>query len=668
MPTDPGVPPRWFPSSYPVTFGRFTICLGVRSMPKGVSDIRLATLGAWCLFLATAGGAIVWLWLDHSPPMWDQSWLLRTSIDYYRLWTERPLWEALKEVVVGYHYRPPLVPLIASVLYLPGGLDPDVAQLAVLPFVGLLIWAVFGLGRTLWRPEVGVLAGFMVITAPMMIEQTREFMLDVPVTALVVTALYLLVRDPRFESPGDAYRLGAVCGLGMLTKWSFAFFTIGPLAVGLVRLAGETWPGWRQRAAVAVAIGLGAAAAIGLYAAMAAPVRALAKQSVLAGVAVTVIVTLPPIARWLGRAAPRLSGLAAPASLVARWLNATRLAAVALLIGGPWYLANAYYLRRDFARFGVQAAGLEGDPDPLTLPSLMYGVWSLFNVQLFLVSGLIAVSGLLAWRRVRPERGARAPLLGCFAIGYAITTLIPNKDPRFTLPLVPLLLLVGAAWIWSLRPKWRRLLCAAVAAVGVVQYAALGFDYGPLDRTVSLPLPASRLTEFGGLGHRPFGVSTGEYRRPRPQLVVYSTAGRRFEDLGSVSSRRPMPERPPLERILQAVPYDVDGRRPVVVFRVNERSLNSATMNYLASLYRHPLTAWKWRDEQHAEAAAWAGTRFVLARPGDPGVTAHLAVLERSFCRVMLTRLGAWRFAEGLEVELLQIEAGVPNPNGCSPS
>jgi 4-amino-4-deoxy-L-arabinose transferase-like glycosyltransferase len=79
------------------------------------------------------------------------------------------------------------------------------------------------------------------VTTPMLVTAFKEYMLDAPLTAMVALTLYLLVAADRFGSTPLSIGLGAVCGLGLLTKWSFPLAVWLPIivtAVAAVRAAG----------------------------------------------------------------------------------------------------------------------------------------------------------------------------------------------------------------------------------------------------------------------------------------------------------------------------------------------------------------------------------------------------------------------------------------------
>ncbi|MBI3596943.1 MAG: glycosyltransferase family 39 protein [Nitrospirae bacterium] len=87
------------------------------------------------------------------------------------------------------NYYPPLATLATSVFYffLPPDIDTATWILNQL-FLGLLMLAVYRLGTHLYSPEIGLLAAVAVTSFPIIIDQSRIFMLDIPTTAMTAWA------------------------------------------------------------------------------------------------------------------------------------------------------------------------------------------------------------------------------------------------------------------------------------------------------------------------------------------------------------------------------------------------------------------------------------------------------------------------------------------------
>src|SRR5262249_12780202 len=72
----------------------------------------------------------------------------------------------------------------------------------------------------------GVAAAWMFGMAPFVVFSTLRFQLDLPLAALVATALLVLVLTDGFNRTGWSLLLGVVFGVGMLTKPPFAVYLV----------------------------------------------------------------------------------------------------------------------------------------------------------------------------------------------------------------------------------------------------------------------------------------------------------------------------------------------------------------------------------------------------------------------------------------------------------
>lgn len=141
-----------------------------------------------------------------------------------------------------------------------------------------------------------------------------------------------------------------------------------------------------------------------------------------------------------------------------RWQVLGALALVLLLVA-PWLGHNLITVIGGTNRATLESAAREGDPNAASLAG-----WIWYPQRLPLLAGPLpllgglAGAGLALWRRCWP-RGDDAWLWGVLLSGWLLTTLSPNKDPRYLAPLLPLLaLLLARGWLLLvalLRPAWR---------------------------------------------------------------------------------------------------------------------------------------------------------------------------------------------------------------------
>ncbi|MFM7734256.1 MAG: 4-amino-4-deoxy-L-arabinose transferase, partial [Cyanobium sp.] len=165
--------------------------------------------------------------------------------------------------------------------------------------------------------------------------------------------------------------------------------------------------------------------------------------------------------------------------------------ALALVLGLilPWLQHNWITTLGGTNRAVIESAAAEGDPDPLSLASLLWYP-RLWPAQLGWVTVLGGLAGLMA-ALIGPKGPLRRPwslrrlaaaelpdgwgwLVGCSLAGWLATSLSPNKDARYIAPVLPLLLLLLARGWWqlglALRSHWGTI--GARAGLGLALLAA----------------------------------------------------------------------------------------------------------------------------------------------------------------------------------------------------
>jgi 4-amino-4-deoxy-L-arabinose transferase len=141
-----------------------------------------------------------------------------------------------------YTQKPPLYYWLAALCGAPFGRVSEAAARFPSAVAGLLTVVLAGsLGRALFRPRVGVLAGILVLSVPSFLQLARSARLDALLTLFVVGAFAAAWRLDRGLGSERANRLllHAALGLGVLTKGPVAFLfpTLGVLA----------WLAWERR-------------------------------------------------------------------------------------------------------------------------------------------------------------------------------------------------------------------------------------------------------------------------------------------------------------------------------------------------------------------------------------------------------------------------------------
>ena len=174
--------------------------------------------------------AFTWLALDRRPPAWDHANHLERAVQCTRDIRAGDVQAILERS----SFYPPLATCVAGALGLV--LPPDAAGTTTLVlFLGLGMLAVYLLGRRLANGETGVAAALLFGGAPFVVYSTLLFQLDLPLAAMVALALVVLLASADFTRLGVALGVGAVFGLGMLTKPTFALYVAPVMLLAVIR-------------------------------------------------------------------------------------------------------------------------------------------------------------------------------------------------------------------------------------------------------------------------------------------------------------------------------------------------------------------------------------------------------------------------------------------------
>jgi hypothetical protein len=189
----------------------------------------------WAL-VAAAWAAIavcvaIWLAIDTRPPEWDHANHLERTVTCAHDLTARD-WRAIVERSSFY---PPVVPCAAALVYRVLPTDAAAAQIAMLGFLAWGMAATYALGRAVGGGAAGVAAAWIFGTAPFVLFSALRFQLDLPLAALVATALLVLWRTEGFTRVSWSLLAGVVFGLGMLIKPPFAAYLLPPVLWVLIR-------------------------------------------------------------------------------------------------------------------------------------------------------------------------------------------------------------------------------------------------------------------------------------------------------------------------------------------------------------------------------------------------------------------------------------------------
>jgi 4-amino-4-deoxy-L-arabinose transferase-like glycosyltransferase len=215
-----------------------------------LNEIRLPVKPILALSAIVAFHAVnnlLWLARDNRIWAWDPTKHYLFSLDYWDL-TQQLNSNIIPEALSIDRYYPPLGHLMPLSMYvISGNPSYDAGAMINLLYIAVLVFATWGIVRKLTNSDwAGVLGAFMVSMFPGIFAYSRLVMLDIPLATTVALAVLLLIQTDRFDKKGSSLLLGICLGLGMLIKWTFPVFLIGPIIyVFWTSRARETIIKWR---------------------------------------------------------------------------------------------------------------------------------------------------------------------------------------------------------------------------------------------------------------------------------------------------------------------------------------------------------------------------------------------------------------------------------------
>ena len=172
--------------------------------------------------------------LDSVPPSHDEAVHLKDSLVYYEVLTNpsQLSFKIVRDIMNRSEqypllrpsgYYPPLVAVVTSVTYVFFGKSSIVAVMSNMVFVIVLVISIYKLGSLMFNRNVGLLAGVVILSFPIILRHSLIYYLDLPLTALVSVSTYVVIRSRCFKDTKLSGVSGFLFGLGMLTKWTYFF-------------------------------------------------------------------------------------------------------------------------------------------------------------------------------------------------------------------------------------------------------------------------------------------------------------------------------------------------------------------------------------------------------------------------------------------------------------
>jgi 4-amino-4-deoxy-L-arabinose transferase-like glycosyltransferase len=473
---------------------------------------------------------LLWLQADNHLHRIDEGYHVKKASEVRVLLTSDEYSSGLARLVALLDFRspyPPLSHVTGAVFSLLFGYTPDHVTLSCTFLFLLIILGVYAVSRQFLPPWPAFLAAFITSFLPLLYGLSRVFSQDYFSAAVVVWAIYALLRSDRFRHSGWIFIFALLLGLGFLAKQTTFAFLLFPsaftLAAGLRRAHA---PLRRLRFHPAV-------------------LRRLAFNAVL-----TVVVSSGVFTWWYVNHLEYLYD----------WWTTQRMYGEGFLGRAPAQLLGGMLPEVSLAQETVAGQAGNTVPEPpkvLLAPKaeaeampppapaatsdeswaadwwdLFFGAFQrhwyryllyLINDAVFLPTFLVGMMGLLALRRA-DQRHFGFLLTVVWVVGtyVAMTWLFKSKTPRYLLPMLPGFGILCAVALMQIRdPRWRRRAIGGFAALLFFQYANLTYaSMGPLAR-VEIPVfrdnPAVRWTENHGITVWKDLIVTGVYLAHPPR-------------------------------------------------------------------------------------------------------------------------------------------------------
>jgi len=170
---------------------------------------------------------IVWVYINQTPPMWDQALYLYCSEILYNTLLNKGIHEFLRLCLEILNDKAPLITILPLPFYIILGNSYKVALLVNLFFYIIANVYFFKLSKY-FTNHIGALASVFVFNSfPIIFGLLREYLVEYSLTSLVIIYLYYLIKFDSFKD-NKSFIIGIILGIGMLLKISFPIYVLVP--------------------------------------------------------------------------------------------------------------------------------------------------------------------------------------------------------------------------------------------------------------------------------------------------------------------------------------------------------------------------------------------------------------------------------------------------------
>lgn len=214
------------------------------------------------VWLVSTAIIAIWLWLDHTPPAWDQGDHLSRAMKHWQMlrspeWLSGEWWRSLW--MKAPTQRAPLTYLLTALVFNIFGTGFDQAIYVNFLFTAILLGSTYAIGRRVFSSAVGLWAAGACLLSPVLVDLQKDYLLDYPMTAMVafmymgMTYFWLAEKSRTRWLTIPLWGVGL--GLMLMTRTSGLLFAIPP--VGWMLSASVFQRQWLRLAQAIVGIAIG---------------------------------------------------------------------------------------------------------------------------------------------------------------------------------------------------------------------------------------------------------------------------------------------------------------------------------------------------------------------------------------------------------------------------
>ncbi|MGI8933358.1 MAG: ArnT family glycosyltransferase, partial [Phormidesmis sp.] len=214
------------------------------------------------MWLLSVAVIMVWLWIDQTPPAWDQGDHLSRAMKHWQVmqqarWLSGDWWRELWQQAPT--QRAPVTYLLTVLTFNLFGTGFDQGVYVNFIFTAILLGSTYAVGRRVFSPTVGRWAAGLSLLSPVLVDLQRDYLLDYPMTAMVMFMFMGMTYFWLAKKPLSRWLTIPLWGIGLglmlMTRTSGLLFMIP--SVGWMLGASLFQRQWLRLGQVILGVGVG---------------------------------------------------------------------------------------------------------------------------------------------------------------------------------------------------------------------------------------------------------------------------------------------------------------------------------------------------------------------------------------------------------------------------